>query len=130
MRRFDFDVEAAVRLYGAASVRSTWLRRSATSARGGGVSFNYLRDNALLSWMHMRLLFGFLLRLPLLLARSLKLTLHSARNVRTSRDSCRSHPNAAGRRTCGAVSPELLAHFDDAMIASFDLYEEYVSRLR
>ena len=25
--------------------------------------------------------------------------------------------------------PELLAHFDDAMIASFDLYEEYVSRL-
>jgi hypothetical protein len=38
--------------------------------------FNYLRDNALLSWMHLRLLFGFLLRLPLLLARSLKLTLH------------------------------------------------------
>jgi len=25
--------------------------------------------------------------------------------------------------------PELLAHFDDAMIASFDLFEEYVSRL-
>ncbi|HYN27987.1 MAG TPA: class I SAM-dependent methyltransferase [Burkholderiales bacterium] len=25
--------------------------------------------------------------------------------------------------------PELLVHFDDAMIASFDLYEEYISRL-
>jgi len=47
------------------------LRRSATSApRRRRVAFNYLRDNALLSWMHMRLLFGFLLRLPLLLARA------------------------------------------------------------
>jgi hypothetical protein len=36
----------------------------------GGVShFNYLRDNLLLSWMHSRLFLGFVLRLPLLLAR-------------------------------------------------------------
>jgi len=36
----------------------------------GGVShFNYWRDNALLVWMHARLLGGFLLRLPLLAAR-------------------------------------------------------------
>ena len=31
----------------------------------GGVShFNYLRDNLLLTWMHSRLLLGFLVRLP------------------------------------------------------------------
>ena len=31
----------------------------------GGVShFHYLRDNALLAWMHLRLLLGLLLRLP------------------------------------------------------------------
>ena len=36
----------------------------------GGVShFRYLRDNVLLTWMHTRLFFGFLLRLPLLLVR-------------------------------------------------------------
>jgi hypothetical protein len=36
----------------------------------GGVShFNCWRDNALLVWMHARLLGGYLLRLPLLAAR-------------------------------------------------------------
>jgi hypothetical protein len=37
-----------------------------TAAEGGVSHFNYLRDNALLTWMHARLFFGFLLRLPLL----------------------------------------------------------------
>ena len=38
----------------------------------GGVShFQYGRDNALLAWMHLRLFLGFVLRLPLLLARRL-----------------------------------------------------------
>jgi hypothetical protein len=37
----------------------------------GGVShFNYWRDNVLLTWMHARLLVGFVLRLPSLLWRS------------------------------------------------------------
>ena len=31
--------------------------------------FNYLRDNLLLTWMHSRLMVGFVLRLPLLIAR-------------------------------------------------------------
>ena len=36
----------------------------------GGVShFNYARDNLLLSWMHLRLVAGFGVRLPLLAAR-------------------------------------------------------------
>jgi glycosyltransferase involved in cell wall biosynthesis len=72
MRRFDFDPEAAVRLVWAgvpplnlpAPVRYL-------SAQEGGVShFNYLRDNALLTWMHARLFSGFLLRLPRLLRRA------------------------------------------------------------
>jgi hypothetical protein len=43
------------------------------SADEGGVShFNYLRDNALLTWMHARLVLEFLLRLPLLLRRRLR----------------------------------------------------------
>jgi hypothetical protein len=38
----------------------------------GGVShFNYLRGNALLSWMHARLFVGFWIRLPLLISRKL-----------------------------------------------------------
>jgi hypothetical protein len=37
------------------------------SREEGGVSqFRYLRDNTLLTWMHARLLIGFLMRLPLL----------------------------------------------------------------
>ena len=40
------------------------------SAEEGGVShFRYLRDNVLLTWMHTRLFFGFVLRLPGLLVR-------------------------------------------------------------
>lgn len=73
MRRFDFDPEAAVRLVWrglvplniAAPVK--YLR-----AHEGGVShFNYLRDNVLLTWMHARLMFEFLFRLPWLLRRRL-----------------------------------------------------------
>lgn len=73
MRRFDFDPEAVVRLCWA-GVRP--LNRDAPvrylSAEEGGVShFNYLRDNALLTWMHARLFLGFVLRLPLLIGRRL-----------------------------------------------------------
>ncbi len=40
------------------------------AAEEGGVShFRYGRDNALLTWMHVRLMVGFLARLPLLLVR-------------------------------------------------------------
>ncbi len=68
MRRFDFDTEAVVRLAWRGVVP---LNRDAPvkylSAEEGGVShFRYLRDNLLLSWMHTRLMLGFVLRLPLL----------------------------------------------------------------
>jgi len=71
MRRFDFDVEAVVRL--------CWLGIEPRNLRApvryfgpaeGGVShFHYGRDNLLLTWMHARLLCGFLLRLPRLMMR-------------------------------------------------------------
>lgn len=71
MRRFDFDIEAAVRLCWA-GVRPLNIDAPVKYLRAeeGGVShFNYLRDNALLTWMHTRLMLGFVLRLPLLLLR-------------------------------------------------------------
>ena len=73
MRRFDFDPEAVVRLCWR-GVRPINLPAPVKYLRAdeGGVShFNYLRDNTLLSWMHLRLMLGFLLRLPLLLRRRL-----------------------------------------------------------
>jgi len=73
MRRFDFDPEAVVRLCWR-GVRPINLPAPVKylAADNGGVShFNYLRDNTLLTWMHMRLMLGFLLRLPFLLLRRL-----------------------------------------------------------
>ena len=73
MRRFDFDVEAAVRLSWR-GVRAVNLPASVRYFRAdeGGVShFNYWRDNALLTWMHSRLMLGFLPRFPVLLVRRL-----------------------------------------------------------
>ncbi|MEO8751993.1 MAG: glycosyltransferase family 2 protein [Casimicrobiaceae bacterium] len=74
MRRFDFDPEAVVRLawMGVAPVTVPAPVRYFTAEEGGVSHFNYLRDNALLTWMHTRLFFGFLLRLPLLALRKLR----------------------------------------------------------
>lgn len=75
MRRFDFDPEAVVRLCWR-GVRPINLPAPVKYLRAdeGGVShFNYLRDNILLSWMHLRLMLGFLLRLPLLLVQRLNI---------------------------------------------------------
>ena len=74
MRRFDFDPEAAVRLVwrGLKPVNLPAPVKYLKPEEGGVSHFNYLRDNVLLTWMHMRLVLGFLLRLPLLLARKLR----------------------------------------------------------
>ena len=71
MRRFDFDPEAVVRMCWQ-GVRPLNLPAPVKYLRPeeGGVShFSYVRDNALLTWMHARLFAEFLLRLPLLLMR-------------------------------------------------------------
>jgi glycosyltransferase involved in cell wall biosynthesis len=71
MRRFDFDAEAAVRLSwrGVRAVNVAAPVRYFSSAEGGVSHFNYWRDNLLLTWMHLRLFLGFLVRMPLLAAR-------------------------------------------------------------
>jgi glycosyltransferase involved in cell wall biosynthesis len=74
MRRFDFDVEAVVRLSwrGVPAINLPAPVRYFSAAEGGVSHFKYWRDNALLTWMHFRLFFGFLLRSPLLLVRRLR----------------------------------------------------------
>ncbi|WP_439520360.1 glycosyltransferase family 2 protein [Hydrogenophaga sp.] len=74
MRRFDFDPEAVVRLCwaGVRPINVDAPVRYFTPAEGGVSHFKYLRDNLLLSWMHARLLVGFVLRLPWLLWQRLK----------------------------------------------------------
>ncbi len=76
MRRFDFDVEAAVRLcWRGIKPLNLPARVRYFRAEEGGVShFRYWRDNLLLTWMHCRLFFGFILRLPLLAARRVRRT--------------------------------------------------------
>lgn len=71
MRRFDFDPEVVVRLVwrGLPPINVPAPVRYLRADEGGVSHFNYLRDNVLLSWMHTRLVFGFLARLPLLLWR-------------------------------------------------------------
>jgi glycosyltransferase involved in cell wall biosynthesis len=73
MRRFDFDPEAAVRLCwrGVTPINIEAPVRYFRRDEGGVSHFHYCRDNALLSWMHARLLAGFVLRLPLLVVRRL-----------------------------------------------------------
>ena len=71
MRRFDFDVEAVVRLSwrGVRPLNLAAPVRYFKAEEGGISHFNYWRDNALLTSMHLRLFCGFLVRLPWLLAR-------------------------------------------------------------
>lgn len=71
MRRFDFDVEAAVRLSwrGLPAINLPTPVRYFSVTEGGVSHFRYGRDNVLLTIMHVRLFFGFLIRLPQLIAR-------------------------------------------------------------
>ena len=71
MRRFDFDPEAAVRLVwrGLKPVNIRAPVRYLKREEGGVSHFNYYRDNAVLTWMHTRLVLEWVLRLPVLLWR-------------------------------------------------------------
>jgi glycosyltransferase involved in cell wall biosynthesis len=74
MRHFDFDPEAVVRLcwYGVQPVNVAAPVKYFRADEDGVSHFNYLRDNILLTWMHTRLFFEFLLRLPVLAARRMQ----------------------------------------------------------
>jgi len=73
-RRFDFDPEVAVRLCwrGLRPLNVPAPCRYLTAGEGGVSQFRYLRDNILLTWMHLRLMGGLILRLPVLLGRRLR----------------------------------------------------------
>jgi glycosyltransferase involved in cell wall biosynthesis len=71
-RRYDFDTEAAVRLYwaGIEAINLPTPVRYFTSAEGGVSHFHYLRDNVTLVLMHARLILEMLiLRWPAVLRR-------------------------------------------------------------
>ena len=71
MRRFDFDPEAAVRLVwrGVPTINLAVPVRYVPREEGGVSHFKYGRDNALLTWMHVRLVLGLLIRWPMLVRR-------------------------------------------------------------
>ncbi|MCF6250818.1 MAG: glycosyltransferase family 2 protein [Methylococcaceae bacterium] len=68
-RRFDFEPEVAVRMawHGVKTINIETPVRYLLEEEGGVSQFRYLRDNILLTWMHIRLFFGFVIRLPYLL---------------------------------------------------------------
>lgn len=67
-KRMDFDTEIMVRLYWS-GVESRFLRTRVTYPPDGLSHFDALRDNLRISWMHTRLFFGMLPRIPALLSR-------------------------------------------------------------
>jgi glycosyltransferase involved in cell wall biosynthesis len=71
MRRFDFDVEAVVRLSwrGVRPINLPARVKYFRPEEGGVSHFNYWRDNVLLTSMHSRLFFEFIVRLPCLIVR-------------------------------------------------------------
>jgi hypothetical protein len=73
MRRFDFDTEAVVRLAwrGVKPINVDAPVKYLSADEGGVSHFRYGRDNVLLTWMHLRLMLEFALRLPLLAWRRL-----------------------------------------------------------
>ncbi|QGU88073.1 glycosyltransferase family 2 protein [Erwinia sorbitola] len=67
-QRMDFDTEIMVRLYWAGTP-SYFIPTRVTYPQDGLSHFDALRDNLRISWMHTRLFFGMLPRIPSLLRR-------------------------------------------------------------
>ncbi|MBD2810065.1 glycosyltransferase family 2 protein [Xenorhabdus sp. Vera] len=67
-RRMDFDIEIMVRLYWQ-GIESEFVPTKVTYPENGLSHFDVLRDNLSISWMHTRLFFGMLPRIPSLLWR-------------------------------------------------------------
>jgi glycosyltransferase involved in cell wall biosynthesis len=74
MRRFDFDAEALVRLswHGVPAISQPAPVRYFGTEEGGVSHFRYGRDNIVLAAMHLRLVGGFLRRLPWLVSKRLR----------------------------------------------------------
>jgi len=70
-RRMDFDPEIAVRLHWS-GIAVKNVQTLIEYPEGGRSHFLMFKDNALISWLHTRLFFGMLLRLPKWLAKGAK----------------------------------------------------------
>tara|TARA_R110001583_G_scaffold27021_5_gene96957 strand:- start:13974 stop:14732 length:759 start_codon:yes stop_codon:yes gene_type:complete len=70
-RRMDFDTEVMVRLYWQGTP-VLFIPTRVIYPEGGTSNFRVWRDNLMISWMHTRLFFGMLVRLPMLLGRKLR----------------------------------------------------------
>lgn len=70
-RRYDFDVEAAVRLYwaGTPAIKLEAPCRYLSPEDGGISHFKYIRDNLRFLGLHLRLILGWFFRIPSLLTR-------------------------------------------------------------
>ncbi|MDN0096704.1 glycosyltransferase family 2 protein [Yersinia rohdei] len=69
--RMDFDTEVMVRLYWQGT-ESRFLPTQVTYPENGVSHFDALHDNLRISWMHTRLFFGMVPRIPALLKRNLQ----------------------------------------------------------
>ena len=83
-RRFDFDPEVAVRLSwkGVPIINMPTAVRYPSEEEGGISQFRYVRDNTLLTWMHIRLMAGFFIRAPWLAFRGDNPLLHLSPSIR------------------------------------------------
>jgi hypothetical protein len=70
-KRMDFDIEIMVRLFWR-NVDIKFVPTHVDYPEDGQSHFRPLQDNVLISWLHTRLVFGMLLRLPLLLWRKVQ----------------------------------------------------------
>ncbi|AAV80975.1 glycosyltransferase family 2 protein [Idiomarina loihiensis] len=69
--RMDFDIEIMVRLYWAGTP-VLFIPTKVIYPQGGQSHFRALQDNLKISWLHTRLFFGMLPRIPLILLRRFK----------------------------------------------------------
>lgn len=69
-KRMDFDIEVMVRLFWR-NIELRFIDTAVDYPEHGVSHFRALEDNLLISWMHTRLFFGMLIRIPSLLLRKL-----------------------------------------------------------
>ena len=67
----DFDPEILVRAVWA-GITLHYVPVRVRYPAGGRSHFHYLKDNMIISWMHIRLIAGMLLRSPVLLSRKVR----------------------------------------------------------
>jgi glycosyltransferase involved in cell wall biosynthesis len=70
-QRMDFDIESLVRLHWH-GLGMLWIPTRVSYPADGISHFRLFHDNALITWLHTRLFFGMLLRLPRILANRIR----------------------------------------------------------